>query len=154
MPASAIDPRVDPTLAADPRMHVPRPALPGRLRVLLVEDDEADAYLIEQVLVDNPRVKEVVVAGNGVEALELVEHGGVAPDLAFVDLNMPRKDGYALLTHFAMRRGPWFPAIVLTSSRLRADELRSRARGAFGFVTKPISQAKLREALNRAIAKV
>jgi CheY-like chemotaxis protein len=119
-----------------------------------VEDDEADAYLIEQALVDNPRVKEVVIAENGAEALEMVEHGAVRPDLAFVDLHMPRKDGFSLLTHFALRKVDWFPSVVLTSSRLRADELRSRTRGAIGFVTKPISQAKLREALNREIARV
>jgi CheY-like chemotaxis protein len=150
MSASSVEARVEPRFEG----AAAKAALPARLRVLLVEDDEADAYLIEQALVDNPRVGEVVVAKNGAEALELVEHGGVIPDLAFVDLNMPRKDGFALLTHFALRRGAWFPSIVLTSSRLRADELRSQTRGAIGFVTKPFSQAKLREALNREIARV
>jgi CheY-like chemotaxis protein len=119
-----------------------------------VEDDEADAYLIKQALVSNPRVKEVVIAANGVEALELIDIGAVKPDLAFVDLHMPRKDGLALLVNFALNKDARFPSVVLTSSRARSDELRSRARGAIGFVTKPMSQAKLRQALNREIARV
>jgi CheY-like chemotaxis protein len=143
-------------MSASPIDPVPAhpPARPHGLQVLLVEDDEADAYLIKQALEGNPRVGLVVVAANGVDALDLVENGRFVPDLAFVDLHMPLKDGFALLTQFALRRGVWFPSIVLTSSRLRADELRSQTRGAIGFVTKPMSQAKLREALNREILRV
>ena len=68
-----------------------------RLRVLLVEDDDADAYLIRRALAKNPRIGEVVLAHDGVAALELINKGVVNPDLAIVDLHMPRKDGFALL---------------------------------------------------------
>jgi CheY-like chemotaxis protein len=125
-----------------------------KLKILLVEDDEGDAYLIISALSDNPRVESVVVAKNGDEALELIDRGAVKPDLALIDLHMPRKDGLALLTHLALRKGDWFPSVVLTSSRLKADALRSQTRGAVGFVTKPMSVAKLKEALNREIERV
>ncbi len=124
------------------------------LEILLVEDDEGDAYLIKTALDENPRVGNVLIAKNGDEALQLIDSGAVKPDLAFVDLHMPRKDGLALLTHLTLRKGICFPSVVLTSSRLRADELRSETRGAVGFVTKPTSLAKLKEALNREIAKI
>jgi len=125
-----------------------------KIRVLLIEDDEADAYLVKNVLADNPRVKEVVIARDGVLALELINGGHVKPDLALIDLHLPLKDGFALLTHFAMRKQDWFPSVVLTSSRSKADAMRSMTRGAIGFVTKPLSIAKLKEALNREISRV
>ena len=57
------------------------PATP-RLKILLVEDDEADANLIREILEANPRVREVLLAEDGVKALELVRCGWFNPDLA------------------------------------------------------------------------
>ena len=103
---------------------------PLKLRVLLVEDDEGDAYLIRRALAKNPWVGEVVLAEDGVEALDLIDRGAVRPDLAIVDLNiMPRKDGLTLLKDFAIRDSVRFPSIVLTSSKSGADALRSTKRG-------------------------
>ena len=133
---------------------VPPTQRKAKLRVLLVEDDEADIYLIRRALAGNPRIAEVLVARDGVEALELIDNGWANPDLAIVDLRMPRKDGLALLKDFAARTAEPFPAVVLTSSRAGADAYRSKKRGAVEFVTKPNSVEKLTVALNEIIAKV
>jgi len=125
-----------------------------KLRVLVVEDDEGDAYLIRRALAKNPRVGEIVLAETGVEALDLIDRGAVKPDLAFIDLHMPRKDGFALLRDFSARECVKFPSVVLTSSRAGADALRSMKRGAMEFVTKPSTEEKLAAALDRVIAKV
>src|SRR6201999_4541464 len=103
------------------------------LKVLLVEDDEADAYLIRRALAVNPRVANVVLAEDGEEALELFDRRRVIPDLALVDLNMPRKDGLAFLKDLASRRSASFPCAVLTSSKSAKDAVRARNRGAFEF---------------------
>ena len=128
--------------------------LPATLQVLLVEDDDADAYLIERALSANPRVGAIVRARDGVEALELVDARRMKPDLAIVDLHMPRKDGFALLSELAARVTVEFPSVILTSSKRGADALRSRKRGATLFVTKPDSLEKLTAALNRVVATV
>src|ERR1700744_2433557 len=60
-----------------------------RLRVLLVEDDDADVYLIRRALAELPKVAEVRVARDGVEAMELIDSWSSGPDLAIVDLKMP-----------------------------------------------------------------
>jgi CheY-like chemotaxis protein len=134
------------------------PYAPGtrkkKLRVLLVEDDAADAYLIRRALRTNPRVAEVVLAENGVEALDLIERGAIKPDVAFVDLRMPRKDGFALLRDFAMHDFAKFPSVVLTSSKSGEDTVRSKKRGAIQFVTKPRTEQKLAAALGRVIAMI
>jgi CheY-like chemotaxis protein len=119
------------------------PVRSENLKVLLIEDDDADVYLIRAALADNPRVGEIVLAQDGVEALELIDSGAVKPDLAIVDLHMPRKDGFALLLELGARESATFPSIVLTSSRSGADALRSRNRGADMYLVKPSTLGKL-----------
>jgi CheY-like chemotaxis protein len=114
-----------------------------QLRVLLVEDNAADVYLITRALARNPRVAEVVQAQDGVEALDLIESGAAEPDLAVIDLHLPRKDGFALLRELKLRGSTQFPSVVLTSSRSAADAMRSKNRGAEVVLVKPSSAAKL-----------
>jgi CheY-like chemotaxis protein len=124
------------------------------LQVLLVEDDEADAYLIRRALAKNPWVGEVVLAEDGVEALELFDKGRISPDLAIVDLHMPRKDGLALLRDFSIRQTAHFPSVVLTTSKSNRDALRATKRGAVDFLTKPKTEEQLAAALDRVIRSV
>lgn len=122
------------------------------LRVLVVEDDAADAYLIRQALESDPRVQEIVRAKDGVEALSMLEDGTFRPDLAIIDLQMPRKDGFSFLVDLACQDEQEFPAVVLTSSKARADAVRSRLRGARLVLTKPDTLRELETILHRAIA--
>ena len=122
------------------------------LQVLVVEDDAADLYLLKAALADNPRVCEVVAAQDGVEAMDLIESGAVNPDLAIIDLQMPRKNGLALLLELRTRGDTSFPSIVLTSSRSAADAMRSRNRGAELFLVKPDSIEKLTALMDDVIS--
>ncbi|MDB5426618.1 MAG: response regulator receiver protein [Phenylobacterium sp.] len=124
---------------------------PRGLCVLIVEDDEADAYLIGRALEDNPAVETVVRARDGVEALGMIALGEVAPDMAFIDLHMPRMDGFGLLTALASRPTPSFPTAVLTSSAAPNDAIRSRLRSATRVVTKPDNVTELYAALATAL---
>jgi CheY-like chemotaxis protein len=121
------------------------------LCVLLVEDDDGDAYLIERALMANPNVGGIIRATDGVEALALVQIGAVAPDVALIDLHMPRKNGFQLLVEFAALDQPHFPMVVLTSSTAPTDAMRSRLRGATRVLTKPDSVEALDELLAMAI---
>lgn len=124
------------------------------MQVLLVEDDEADAYLIRRALASNPKVSDVVLAQDGEEALDLFDRRRVFPDLGLVDLRMPRKDGLTFLKELKARPSAHFPCAVLTSSKSGKDQLRARNRGAFEFVTKPKAEPDLRLALERIIQGV
>ena len=129
-------------------------ALMDGLQVLVIEDDEADAYLIELALCDHPRVGEIVHAADGAEALTLIDNGTVEPDLAIVDLHMPRKDGFSFLVELGCRDEPRFPSVVLTSSTARSDAVRSLLRGANQVLTKPPTVDELEAILGSAIASV
>ena len=131
--------------------YMPSLAEPKKLNILLVEDDEPDAYLIGRALASNPRVGDVVVAENGFRALEMIDISWATPDLAIVDLNMPRKDGFTLLREFAALGGRRFPSVILTSSASKADALEAVLSGAVAFITKPDTPHKMAAALDRVI---
>jgi CheY-like chemotaxis protein len=104
------------------------------VRILLVEDNPADVYLMRQALNEAPLDYELLVADNGEEALALLVEGGkgakAAPQLVLLDLNLPRVDGAAILD--AIRQQEHLrdlPLVLLSSSqaprdRARADDLR------------------------------
>ena len=125
-------------------------ARPG-LCVLVVEDDDADTYLIGRALEDNPAIGTRFHASDGVEALAMVERGDVAPDLALIDLHMPRMDGFGLLSALSGRPGPAFPMVVLTSSSSPSDAIRSRLRSAVRVVTKPDTVVEMYSVLKTTI---
>jgi len=131
------------------------PAQPEEgLCLLVVEDDDADTYLIFRALMNHPAVAKVVHAPDGVEALRMIESGEIEPDMAFIDLQMPRKNGFDLLTALnglAERTEGGFPMVVLTSSSSPADAQRSKLRSAIRVITKPESVNLLEVALNSAI---
>ena len=84
----------------------------------------------------------------------MVENGGIEPDLAFVDLHMPRKNGFSLLAALASRPQAGFPMVVLTSSNAPTDALRSRLRGAIRVVSKPDTFGEMKLLLTSAINTV
>lgn len=124
------------------------------ISVLLVEDDDTDAYLIGRVLSDNDAVANISRAKDGLQALAMVEAAEVSPDLALIDLHMPRMDGLELLVAFANLKGPRFPMIVVTSSSSQSDALRARLRSAVQVVVKPDTVTELDRVLKDAIEGV
>lgn len=127
---------------------------PPGLQVLLAEDDDADAYLITSVLALHPKVGFIMRARDGVEALSMLDSSAIVPDLAIIDLHMPRKNGFGLLLELACRDGARFPTAVLTSSIASVDSIRSKVRGADHFLTKPESIKDLESALADVIALI
>jgi CheY-like chemotaxis protein len=137
--------------------HDPRKGFPDNedgLQVLVVEDDAADAYLIKCALAANPRIGSITRVTDGLQALRALEEEGVDPDIAIIDLQMPRMDGFRLLIELGCRKNLTFPKFVLTSSTQRSDLIRSRLRGADRVLTKPESLHDLEIMLRHAVAAV
>ncbi len=115
-----------------------------KLKILLVEDNPADAYLTRENLAESKILHELFHAEDGVEALEFLRREGKwadapRPDLVLLDLNMPRKDGREVLAEMKadedLRR---IPVVVLTSSAAEEDIIRSYNLHANAYVTKPV----------------
>jgi CheY-like chemotaxis protein len=110
------------------------------ITVLLVEDDPGDVLLIREAFEDHKLNNTLLVANDGVEALELLRNPDTErPDLVLLDLNLPRKDGREVLREIkdddALRS---IPVVVLTTSDAEEDILRSYDLHANAYVTKPV----------------
>ena len=79
------------------------------LNILLVEDDEVDVMNVRRAFAKNHITNPLFVAGNGVEALEMLRSGQVPKGrrLVLLDLNMPRMNGIEFLRE--LRSGPGAP---------------------------------------------
>jgi CheY-like chemotaxis protein len=111
---------------------------PRELHVLIVDDDDADAMMIEEALIGSPVVLQR--ATDGQAALELLaQEGSRRPDLILLDLNMPRMGGLQTLTRLKADADlTTIPVVVLTTSDASPDILASYSQHASAFVTKPM----------------
>jgi CheY-like chemotaxis protein len=113
------------------------------MRTLLVADDNRLSRELVRDVFESARCR-VVEAANGQEAIDRLE--AVSPDLVFLDLEMPVKDGFAALAE--IRKNPRFsdiPVMAVTAKAMVLDRDRILAAGFDAYVTKPIDVAKLRK---------
>lgn len=115
--------------------------------ILLVEDNPDDERLILRALKQNNMLNEVVVARDGVEALDYLLTTGVyagrdariMPALILLDLKLPKIDGLEVLRCIrADERTKLLPVIVLTSSKEEQDLINSYELGANSYIHKPV----------------
>jgi two-component system, response regulator len=128
---------------------------PGRNRggmsdgiILLVEDNPDDELLAMRALRKNNVMNEVVVARNGVEALDYLfasgPHAGrdtsTMPRLILLDLKLPKVDGLEVLKRLRSdERTRLLPLVILTSSKEREDMVEGYGLGANSYVRKPVN---------------
>jgi CheY-like chemotaxis protein len=65
--------------------------------IMLIDDDEADTYYHKIIIKETGLAKEVLIAENGVEALGMLKEESKRPDIIFVDINMPKMNGWEFL---------------------------------------------------------
>lgn len=114
------------------------------IEILLVEDNPGDVRLTRESLHDAKVHNHMLVASDGVEALECLRREGkyknaTRPDLVLLDLNLPRMNGFEVLD--AIKEDPdlkRIPVVVLTTSQAEQDIIQSYNLHANAFVTKPV----------------
>lgn len=122
----------------------------GRHTVLLVED-EAPLRLVLRDLLERDGFT-VVEAADGIIALDEVDRS--APDIVVLDLNLPRLDGYGVLTHLRSRpQTATLPVLVLTAKTDEENEVRVFEAGADDFLTKPFRPRALISRLKALIRR-
>lgn len=112
--------------------------------ILLVEDQEDDVELTLRAFRQNRIANEVVVARDGVEALEWLHGTDDAGErrhaaLVLLDLKLPRLDGLEVLHRIrADEHTRFVPVVILTSSSEEQDLVASYSQGANSYVRKPV----------------
>lgn len=116
--------------------------------ILLVEDNPDDVALTLRALKHNNVFNEVVVVGDGAEALDYLFRTGAyadrdpteVPEVVLLDLKLPKVDGLEVLKRVrADERTRLLPVVVLTSSDEEQDLIESYNRGANSYVRKPVN---------------
>jgi CheY-like chemotaxis protein len=115
-------------------------------RILMVEDDPKDVELTLTALEEYNLANEVVVVGDGEQALDYLHCRGAYKDrtsdnpaVMLLDLKLPKVDGLEVLQ--AIKSDEKFrliPVVVLTSSREEKDMVASYKLGVNGYVVKPV----------------
>ena len=114
------------------------------IEILLVEDNPGDVRLTRESLRDAKVYNNMIVVGDGLEAMACLQHEGqyanaTRPDLILLDLNLPRMNGFEVLD--AIKEDPdlkRIPVVVLTTSQAEQDIIRSYNLYANAYVTKPV----------------
>jgi CheY-like chemotaxis protein len=121
--------------------------------ILLVEDNPDDVELTLRVLKTHNLANEVMVARDGVEALELLYGGGGRgpgrlPTVVLLDLKLPKLDGLEVLRRIrAEPATAHLPVVVMTTSREERDIVASYDLGANSYVQKPVGFEAFSEAV-------
>jgi two-component system LytT family response regulator len=115
-----------------------------KMRVLIVDDESPARELIATLLGQEPDVEVVGECENGRRAVAAIQR--LAPDLVFLDVQMPGLDGFGVLAELPVER---WPLVVFVTAHdehaLRAFEVH-----ALDYLLKPFEYDRLREAVQRA----
>lgn len=125
--------------------------------ILLVEDNPDDEALTLRAFGKNHISNRVIVARDGVEALDYLfatgSHEGAAPPLPAVvllDLKLPRIDGLEVLRRIrANARTALLPVVILTTSKEQQDILDGYSLGANSYIRKPVDFDKFIQAVGQ-----
>jgi PAS domain S-box-containing protein len=133
--------------------EIPLSPVASPRRILLVEDNVVNQKLAVRVL--EKWGHRVVVAGNGKEALSLLESAVTSPqgspfDLVLMDVQMPEMDGFeatAAIRAREKRQGTHIPILAMTAHAMKGDRERCLQAGMDGYVSKPIQARELFDAI-------
>lgn len=126
--------------------------------ILLVEDNPDDVDLTIRALEKNKILNKVVVACDGVEALDYLFGAGkyagrntsVLPELVLLDLKLPKVDGIDVLKQLRSNElTELLPVVILTSSKEEQDIINSYKFGANSYIRKPVDFNQFMEAVRQ-----
>lgn len=126
--------------------------------ILLVEDNPDDEALTLRAFNKNRITNPIVVARDGVEALDYLFGSGnfagrnttVAPAVVLLDLKLPRIDGLEVLRRIrADARTALLPVVILTTSREQQDIFEGYSLGANSYIRKPVDFEKFIQAIGQ-----
>jgi two-component system, LytTR family, response regulator len=115
-----------------------------KLKALIVDDEPIACRRIQRMLADDPEIQVVATSTNGEQALQAIQQ--FAPDLLFLDIQMPGMNGFALLEHIAPEK---IPHVIFVTAydqyALRAFEVH-----ALDYLLKPFDRERFAAAVSRA----
>jgi len=126
--------------------HPEQPVASERIRAMIVDDEDLARRIVREFLTSVPDVEVVAECANGFEAVKLA--GELKPDLIFLDVQMPKLDGFEVLE--LIENGP---AVIFTTA-YDSYAMKAFDAHAVDYLLKPFSADRFRVALDRARERV
>ena len=114
------------------------------MQALIVDDEPIARRVLREELELFPEVRVVGEAGDGKEALQKIAK--LRPDVVFLDLQMPVMSGFEVVRNLS---APPFPVVVIVTA-FDQHAIEAFEAGAIDYLLKPVSEARLRRAVERA----
>jgi CheY-like chemotaxis protein len=126
------------------------------LQILLADDDKGDCLLFKDALEELPVKANLTMVHNGEEVIEsLTAEGNELPDVLFLDLNMPRKNGFASLSSIKRNsRLQKIPVVIFSTSSDEDSVKRVFMDAAHYYICKPSDFSQLKKVIYEAITLV
>ena len=124
-----------------------------KLNIILAEDDQDDRLLFEEVLSELPVSVELTSFNNGEELMEwLNDDENHLPDALFLDLNMPRKNGFAALGEIKRNTDLQDLPVVIFSTATNREMIKQVFKdAAHYYIRKPASFWELKELIYKSL---
>ena len=122
------------------------------LRIFLADDDEDDRFFFEESLAGLAFETELRTFTNGEELMNFLNSTAELPDLVFLDLNMPRKNGYICIAEMKSDvKLRDIPVIIVSTSLEKLHVNKLIKQGAEYYIKKPNELSKLGEEISQVL---
>ncbi|WP_162418351.1 response regulator [Cyclobacterium roseum] len=126
------------------------------INILLADDDQADCLLFKAALQELPVSASLTIVQNGEEVMEeLSKNGKKLPDVLFLDINMPRKSGFATLGEIKRNTGLQKLPVIMFSTSADLESIKKVFRdAAHYYICKPVEFANWKKVIYEALTLV
>lgn len=134
-----------------------RDELPQReLNILLADDDKDDCLFFKEALEELPVAAHLTTVHDGEELLKLlIKKGNKLPDVLFLDLNMPRKNGFATLAKIKLNKKTERLPVIIFSTSFEPDMITKVFNdAAHYYIRKPAEFSQLKNVIQQALTLI
>lgn len=121
--------------------------------VILAEDDDEDVLLFETVLSELNQDIKVVVATDGNELMKILKQVSTLPEMIFLDLNMPHKNGFECLSEIKSNEKWNSIKIVILSTSSQPQQIETAYKGGADlYLAKPVSYTHFKSMMEKCLS--
>ena len=125
------------------------------INIILADDDTADCLLFKEALEELPVSARLTIVHNGELLMEELAKKGKLPDVLFLDLNMPRKNGFASLGEIKRSTELQDLPVIIFSTASEAETVKNVFRdAAHYYICKPADFSQLKKAIYEALTLI
>ena len=123
-------------------------------KIIIAEDDEEDVDLFKEVLKDLAVDINLQVGANGVELMKMLEDADISPELIFLDLNMPLKNGMLCLQEIKANQRWKNVKVIILSTSSHQDQIKAAYdKGADFYMVKSSNYLDFKNAVASCLQK-